>query len=115
MDIEELLGSIYPLPLDGGFHFRTFLVCKFCNLVLPHVFGELGKPFYNSVVSTFASQIVNGESPTVTGDGDLNLLHSHEVSKIIWDKIETGFSGTYRPEGQPIKVCLLYTSDAADE
>ena len=94
----------------AGEHFEAWATeteAKFCNLVLPHVFGELGKPFYNSVVSTFASQIVNGESPTVTGDGDLNLLHSHEVSKIIWDKVETGFSGTYRPQGQAIKVSQL--------
>ncbi len=94
----------------AGEHFEAWAAdtgSHFCNLVLPHVFGELGKPFYNSVVSTFASQIVKGESPTVTGDGDLNLLHSHEVSKLIWDKIATGFSGTCRPEGLPIKVSQL--------
>ena len=26
----------------------------FCDLVLPHVFGEYGRPHYNSVVATFA-------------------------------------------------------------
>ncbi len=94
----------------AGEHFEAWAAesgATFCNLVLPHVFGELGKPFYNSVVSTFASQIVNGDTPTITGDGELNLLHCHEVSKIIWEKIEGGFNGTCRPEGRPIKVSQL--------
>ena len=94
----------------AGEHFEAWAKetgAHFCNLILPHVFGELGKPFYNSVVSTFASQIVGGETPNVTGDGELNLLHSHEVSKIIWQKINSQFSGTCRPEGQPIKVTQL--------
>lgn len=94
----------------AGEHFESWASdagANFCNLILPHVFGEHGKPFYNSVVSTFASQIVNGETPSVTGDGQLNLLHSHEVSKIIWENITSFFNGTCRPEGQPIKVSEL--------
>ena len=94
----------------AGEHFETWasdVKANFCNLVLPHVFGEHGKPFYNSVVSTFASQIVNGDTPNVTGDGELNLLHSHEVSKIIWEKISSDFNGHCRPEGQPIRVSQL--------
>lgn len=94
----------------AGEHFEEWAKesgANFCNLILPHVFGELGKPFYNSVVSTFASQIVTGETPNVTGDGELSLLHSHEVSKIIWEKINSQFNGTCRPEGQPIKVTQL--------
>jgi UDP-2-acetamido-2,6-beta-L-arabino-hexul-4-ose reductase len=80
---------------------------RFCNLILPHVFGEHGKPFYNSVVSTFAHQVVHGDSPKIDRDGNLNLLHAQQVSEIVWSKIEEGFVGTARPQGIPIKVSEL--------
>lgn len=80
---------------------------RFCNLILPHVFGEHGKPFYNSVVSTFAFQIATGETPSIDRDGDLNLLHCQQVAEIIWEKIEDGFVGDARPHGRPIRVSQL--------
>lgn len=82
---------------------------KFCNLILPHVFGEHGKPFYNSVVSTFAHQLANGETPQIDTDGQLCLLHCQDVAAEIWQRITTGFSGEARPEGTPIKVSELLT------
>jgi len=80
---------------------------RFCNLVLPHVFGEHGKPFYNSVVSTFAYQIATGETPSIDRDGKLNLLHCQQVAQIIWEKIEEGAVGECRPQGREIKVSEL--------
>ena len=80
---------------------------RFLNLVLPHVFGEHGKPFYNSAVSTFAYQLANGETPEVTGDGQVNLLHAHDVAQIIWDSIEDGTEGELRPHGNKMSVSEL--------
>jgi len=77
---------------------------KFCNLILPHVFGEHGKPFYNTVVSTFAHQLAHGETPKIDNDGQLQLLHCQDVAAEIWERITTKFSGEARPVGQPIKV-----------
>jgi len=77
------------------------------NLVLPHIFGEHGRPFYNSAASTFAYQIANGETPNVTGDGQLSLLHTGDVAKIVWDLIESKHDGQTRPEGTPISVIEL--------
>ena len=80
---------------------------SFLNLILPHVFGEHGKPFYNSVVSTFCHQLAVGETPEIKGDGQLNLLHAQDVSQVIWDNIECQHPGEARPEGSPIKVSDL--------
>ena len=80
---------------------------KFCNLVLPHIFGEHGKPFYNSACSTFAHQIAQGEQPSVTGDGQLNLLHTQQATRIIWDVIQNGTIGQLRPAGESISVLNL--------
>ncbi|QDT10110.1 NAD-dependent epimerase/dehydratase family protein [Planctomycetes bacterium K23_9] len=77
------------------------------NLILPHVFGEHGKPFYNSAVSTFAHQIANGETPSVTGDGQLSLLHTGDVAKIAWKAAQDRYDGDLRPDGTPLKVTEL--------
>jgi len=80
---------------------------SFHNLILPHVFGEHGKPFYNSVVSTFCHQLAVGETPEIQGDGQLNLLHAQDVSQIIWDNIQSQQPGGSRPQGTPLKVSEL--------
>jgi UDP-2-acetamido-2,6-beta-L-arabino-hexul-4-ose reductase len=80
---------------------------RYCGLVLPHVFGEHGKPFYNSVVSTFAHQLANGETPEIANDGVVNLLHAHDVARIIWDVAEEGTVGELRPAGRSMKVSAL--------
>ncbi|MGZ5441409.1 MAG: polysaccharide biosynthesis C-terminal domain-containing protein [Thermoanaerobaculia bacterium] len=77
---------------------------KFTNLVLPHVFGEYGRPFYNSVVSTFCHQLARRETPRVDQDGDLELLHAQEVAKVALTAIREGTAGEIRPAGQQIKV-----------
>lgn len=51
------------------------------NVVLPHVFGEFGRPFYNSVVSTFCHQLAAGERPRIDVDGELELIHAQGVAR----------------------------------
>lgn len=77
---------------------------RFTSLVLPHVFGEHGRPFYNSVVSTFCFQIANAEEPTIDHDGELELLHTSEVSQLFIEALETGATGEIRPKGRKIVV-----------
>jgi len=52
----------------------------FLDLVLPHLFGEFGRPHYNSAVTTFAYELATGGSPTVNRDGRLELLHAQDVA-----------------------------------
>lgn len=59
----------------------------FSNLIFPHVFGEYGKPFSNSVVSTFCYQLANGEKPVIDQDGDLELVHAQDVAALIHQSI----------------------------
>lgn len=79
----------------------------YCNLILPHVFGEHGKPFYNSVVSTFAYQLAQGLTPEVKGEGQLALLHAQEVASLFWQHICQGTCGIERPQGTPLSVTAL--------
>lgn len=55
-------------------------------LRLSNVYGPGGKPFYNSVVSTFAHQIKQGESLKINGDG------SQERDYIFVDDVADAFA-----------------------
>ena len=77
--------------------------------MLPHVFGEHSKPFYNTVVATFAHQLVTGDTPKIETDGELNLLHAQDVAQIFWDQIEAQSNTKLRPAGRQMLVSELLT------
>jgi len=58
---------------------------NFTSLLIPNVFGPFCKPFYNSVVATFCSQICNGLVPEIHNDLSVNLIY---VNKLISEMIE---------------------------
>lgn len=70
------------------------------TLVLPHVFGEFGKPFYNSVVSTFCHQLAKQEEPQILVDGALELVHAQSVAQQIAGAFGDRFDGDRRMEGE---------------
>ncbi len=76
----------------------------FANLILPHVFGEFGKPFYNSVVSTFCYQLARNETPQIITDGDLELLHVQDVAAQCLKAIQENQRGDIRMKGIGMKV-----------
>lgn len=79
----------------------------FTNMVLPNVFGERGKPFYNSVVSTFCHQIAFGETPMVHLDAQLEQIHTQAVARAFWDVVQNKQLGEVWLSGQKISVLGL--------
>lgn len=79
----------------------------FANLILPHVFGEFGKPFYNSVVSTFCHQLARSEMPRIINDGDLELLHAQDVAAHCLKVVQDNQRGDFRLSGAGMKVSAL--------
>ena len=67
---------------------------RFTCMLLPNTFGPLGKPFYNSVVSTFCCQIASGETPKIMVDAPVQLIYiddlCQELHKVITGKITGG-------------------------
>jgi UDP-2-acetamido-2,6-beta-L-arabino-hexul-4-ose reductase len=59
----------------------------YTNIALPNLFGEYGKPFYNSFVATFSHQISNGERPQIEDDKELQLLHAQNAADILLGKV----------------------------
>lgn len=57
------------------------------SLIIPNVFGPFGKPFYNSFIATFCHQIINGETPNIINDGEVNLIYINQLSEVFYKHI----------------------------
>jgi len=80
---------------------------RFTNLVLPNIFGEGGKPFYNSAVSTFCYQLANGQEPKIIEDNEIDILHAQRVAALVFAALEQGNSGELSPKGDIFRVSAL--------
>lgn len=61
---------------------------------IPNVFGDRGRPFYNSVVATFCHLLTHGGKPDVQVDKEVSLIYINELVEVFWEKIQnppTGF------------------------
>ncbi|MEQ1879247.1 MAG: NAD-dependent epimerase/dehydratase family protein, partial [Bdellovibrionia bacterium] len=79
----------------------------FLNLILPHVFGEGGRPYYNSVMSTFCHQLANAEEPVIQNNAELELLHAGDVAKVVLQAAGAPVSETRTVPGYKITVVDL--------
>lgn len=77
---------------------------RIINLIIPHVFGEYGRPQYNSAVATFAHQVAHGDEPTVFNDALLELVHVQDLVEKTIHLYEIGVSGDVRIEGRETGV-----------
>ena len=76
---------------------------KYTEMIIPHVFGEYGRPFYNSGVATFCHQIVKGEDLQINGNGQLELLHVQDLCEVIHQLIISP-ENSVRLQGSSISV-----------
>lgn len=63
----------------------------FTGLIIPNVFGPFCKPYYNSVISTFSFQLLNGEVPRILINAEIQLIYISElvdeILKVINSKV----------------------------
>jgi UDP-2-acetamido-2,6-beta-L-arabino-hexul-4-ose reductase len=82
----------------------------FTSLVLPHVFGEGSRPFYNSAVATFCHQLAHGKTPRIIEDRELELLHVQRLTEKIRTAISDAQGGDIRLHGAPLRVSELLSA-----
>ncbi|GIF03797.1 epimerase [Actinoplanes siamensis] len=73
----------------------------FEDVRLPNVFGEHGRPHYNSVVATFCRQLVDGVAPRVHEDRELRLLHATDAAALLLG----------RPAAGPVRCGVAHLRD----
>jgi len=79
----------------------------FTNLILPNIYGESGRPFYNSAVSTFCFQLANGQKPEIIKDIEVELLHARHVAIEIYSVIKKPVNGELSFKGYKILISQL--------
>lgn len=85
----------------------------FTNLILPHIFGECARPYYNNVTATLIDQIWAGQEPTINLEGKVALFHAGEAANLAIAKGLAGESGTIAPAGREMSIVALYERLAA--
>lgn len=80
---------------------------QYVDVILPHLFGEGGKPFYNSGFATFCYQLARGEEPQIHQDGEVELLHAQRAAARLLELA--------RQDGSDSPARLLGTAMRASE
>ena len=81
---------------------------KFTNLILPHIFGEAARPFYNNVTATFIKQILSGSTTNINPDGRMQLLHAGDAARLAINAIEYKKYGRLSSNCEPLTVPELH-------
>ena len=75
---------------------------QFADLLLPNLFGEHGRPGYNSFVATFVHDVINGREPTVSDDREIALLHVQDAAEHLINAL--GGNETRVVDGETILI-----------
>lgn len=73
---------------------------RLIDVLLPNLFGEHGRPAYNSFVATFAYEIAHGRKPNVTRDRQVPLLHAQQAAAKLINSVFDDSPGQLRPDGE---------------
>jgi UDP-2-acetamido-2,6-beta-L-arabino-hexul-4-ose reductase len=74
------------------------------DVVLPNLFGEHGRPFYNSFVATFCELVARGETPVVTDDKEVSMLHAQRAAACLVRAMSGVTDAEPHPEGERHRV-----------
>lgn len=74
---------------------------------LPNLFGEHGRPKYNSVIASFCDELAQGGLPTIIEDREIPLLHVQDAVDEMLGLAERAYSGVVRPRGRPTMVSAV--------
>lgn len=82
--------------------------CRYANVILPHVFGENAKPFYNNVTATLCHQVAHDETPVIHDGASVELVHATHVVDEILSMANEKSVGTQVISGKSMSVDNLY-------
>jgi len=84
-------GDYYASKRDGQKLFKAW-GGEFTAMVMPNTFGSYGKPYFNSVVSTFCHKVARNEQAEIMVDAPVELIYidnlCQEFHKVIKGEIK---------------------------
>jgi UDP-2-acetamido-2,6-beta-L-arabino-hexul-4-ose reductase len=69
---------------------------------LPNLFGEHGRPHYNSVVATFCRLLASGEAPAIEVDRALDLMHVTDAAALMLG-VESPLGSSIEPARRTVR------------
>lgn len=78
---------------------------SFVDVLLPNIFGEHGRPAYNSFVATFVDAVIKGIEPEIQ-DREVALLHVQGAAEALRDALTTSET-TIAPAATPTTVAAV--------
>lgn len=79
---------------------------RLVDVRLPNLFGEHGRPRYNSFVATFVAAVVAGDQPCLV-DRPVALLHAQDAAQTLIDAV-TSPEELLQPAGTTVGVAEVY-------
>lgn len=80
----------------------------YTDMILPHIFGECARPYYNNVTATLIDKLWLGEAPQINPEGQVELLHAGAAAQLAIDAALAGQGGELAPAGLPLSITELY-------
>lgn len=77
------------------------------DVLLPNLFGEHGRPAYNSFVATFCDLVARGQTPVVTEDREVPLLHAQAAAQSLLDSMTGSEDEQLSPAGDRFDVSAV--------
>ena len=81
---------------------------NYTDIVLPHIFGECARPYYNNVTATLIDKLWKNEEPDINPAGQVQLLHAGQAANMAIAAVVHRQNGTQTPSGRIIKISELY-------
>jgi len=76
-------------------------------LMIPNIFGDQGKPFYNSVVATFCHQLTHDLQPEIHTDKEFGLIYINEFVEELCRTINNPPRAVESLEIRPTKFIMV--------
>jgi UDP-2-acetamido-2,6-beta-L-arabino-hexul-4-ose reductase len=77
---------------------------SYVDVVLPNLYGEHGRPFYNSFVATFCHLVATDGDPQVVEDRKVPLLHAQRAAQVLMDAMSEPSGTVLQPAGHEVLV-----------
>jgi len=105
--VHSRLDTVYGRSKKNAGEILEKLSPRYSNLVLPHIFGEGARPYYNNVTATLIDQIHSNEPLTIDDGANVNLLHAGRACELAIGAFQNDIFGEISPDGVPMKVTEL--------
>lgn len=106
--IHAFTDTIYGISKRIAGEILESFSTRYTNLILPHIFGEGARPFYNNVTATLIHQIIKNEVASINPNGKVELLHAGRAAFEAINSINLEITGQVQPEAKSFTVPDLF-------